>query len=101
MTDKVWAYKKKCEQCGKCCKTQVCLLGFVILRTETTPCPSLIERDGKYWCGLITETERFVFPELKLSDEQVNLIRKHLLVVNNFGEGCDLDNWHFGEQKYG
>jgi len=91
---KVWAYKKACKQCGKCCKEQVCLLGFVILKTEKTPCPALINGDGKYWCGLIKETEKYTFPSLGLSQAQIGKLREHLLVVNNFGEGCDLDIWH-------
>jgi len=94
MKDKFWAYKSKCLQCGKCCQTEVCLLGKVILRTAKIPCVALINRDGRYWCGLITDTKRYVFPELDLNDKQLKLIKEHLLSVNNFGEGCDLEEWH-------
>lgn len=94
MTDKVWAYKKRCKQCGECCRVQVCLLGFVVLKTDKIPCPALIKRDSNYWCGLIIETEKYAFPSLELSQIQIDKLREHLLIINNFWEGCDLDVWH-------
>ena len=93
MTEKVWAYKKSCNQCGACCKKEVCLIGKVILGTIKTPCPALVKKEGIYWCGLITDTQKYVFPQLGLSNQQCDAIRCHLRMIFNFGEGCDLQEW--------
>lgn len=100
MVETVNAFKPKCKRCGRCCQTQVCLLGFIILKSQTIPCPALIEKSDVYECGLITETRKYAFPELKLNDNQARLLRKQFLVVNNFGEGCDLEEWAIEEIKY-
>lgn len=93
MGDKVYATKKKCTQCGECCKTLVCDLGLVMLATRKTPCPALEYYNRKYWCGLATHPARYIFTNLGLSDAQYEGIKSHILRVNNFGEGCDMETW--------
>lgn len=94
MKEKVWAYKHRCVQCGRCCKNIVCDLGVIFLATTDIPCPALQFDGKKYWCGLITKTGEYVFPELGLTVKQYETIKNHLLKVNNFGEGCDFERWH-------
>lgn len=89
----VTAHKSSCKQCGECCKKEVCLIGKVFMGTTKTPCPALEKLNGKYWCGLIVKTEKYIFPSLKLSPHQQNGIREHLMMIFNFGEGCDLEDW--------
>ena len=43
----------KCQQCGKCCKEEVCFIGEVMFETTTPPCPALEFKDDKYWCGVV------------------------------------------------
>lgn len=90
---RIKAYKNSCKQCGKCCQTEVCLIGKVVLGTERIPCPALVKKEEKYWCGLIIETDKYVFPTIGLSPVQYDAIRRHLWSIFNFGEGCDLEHW--------
>ena len=94
MRQKVWAFKKACIQCGKCCKLKVCDLGVVFMATTQTPCPALEYTSKKHWCGLVTNTGKYLFPKLNLTDKDYEIIKAHILRVNNMGEGCDLDIWH-------
>ena len=96
---KIWAYKHECIQCGTCCKNIVCDLGVVMLATTEVPCPALKLRDKKYWCGLVTDTSKYIFPQLELTVEQYEAIRKHILRVNNLWEGCDFEHWTIARQK--
>jgi len=42
---------RPCVGCGYCCCTANCPLGVRIFGSERTPCPGLVERDGRLWCG--------------------------------------------------
>jgi Fe-S oxidoreductase len=48
----------KCTQCGRCCKAQVCRIGFGFTGATTPPCPALITSDmvpslnDKTVCGI-------------------------------------------------
>ena len=48
---------KKCNQCGTCCKNEVCLIGIIMFKIDKPPCPALIYRDGKYWCGVVEKAD--------------------------------------------
>ena len=93
MRQKVCAYKHRCIQCGDCCKHIVCDLGRVFLATDKIPCPALEYKNKKYWCGLITNTSKYIFPQLNLNIEQLEAIKNHTLKVKNLGEGCDFERW--------
>ncbi len=100
MNDKrIYATKPQCKQCGGCCKKQVCYIGLVMLATDKTPCPALEYKDGKYWCGLVINPSKFIFRNLYLTVNQYQLITKHILHINNFGEGCDLKEWKLVKQE--
>lgn len=98
MRRKIWAYKQECIQCGTCCKNIVCDLGVVLLATAKIPCPALEFKDKKHWCGLITNTSKYIFPQLGLSAEGYETIRSHILKVNNLWEGCDFERWRVGSR---
>jgi len=93
MSDKVTAKRAKCTRCGNCCKNIVCDLGVIFMGTNTTPCPALEYKDNIYWCGLVTNTKKYIFPGIEFTDTQIQSLRKHILKVNNFGEGCDFERW--------
>ncbi len=93
MMGKIVAYKNKCKLCGKCCKTEVCLVGKVILGTTKTPCPALIKKTDKHWCGLVTNPQAYKYLGISLSVEQCYLVQEHLMIIFNYGEGCDLEEW--------
>jgi hypothetical protein len=43
-----------CNGCGYCCREQVCGLGLEVLKEPTIgPCPFIVERAGRVWCGVI------------------------------------------------
>ncbi len=93
-------YKNPCTQCGRCCRGEVCIIGQAFLGTCKTPCSALVNDDGKYLCGLITDTSRFMIPSLELTEEQCDTVKCYLVECFSFGVGCDADGeLRIGEHK--
>ena len=46
-------YWKQCQQCGECCKAEVCRVGKYCYKTDALPCPGLLFEGGRHWCELI------------------------------------------------
>jgi hypothetical protein len=68
---------RPCVGCGYCCQTAKCPVGLRSFGPDDGPCPGLIERDGRYWCG----------PVLWCCWEDYE--REHMLVdVLAVGAGC-------------
>lgn len=40
----------------------VCELGNMLFNTETLPCPGLIFKDNKYWCGPVIDKIYHLLP---------------------------------------
>jgi len=57
-----------CVGCGYCCRKAPCVLG------EGVPCVELVERDGRWWCGLV----------LAATGEDREMIELDLFI----GDGC-------------
>jgi len=70
----------KCTQCGKCCREELCLLGELFFETKTPPCPALIFKEGKSWCGFVLYADS-VWPGIGISE--------HLAYLLGIGKGCD------------
>jgi len=49
----------KCNQCGQCCKEEVCYIGERLFDTDKPPCPGLIYKNGKYWCSAVLYGDKF------------------------------------------
>jgi hypothetical protein len=81
-------YPKPCVYCGACCQAEICHQGMQFLSTVSPPCPALEKRDGRYCCGLIANTSRYVYPGA-LSEELYGKIRQSLIELFEFGVGCD------------
>ena len=57
------AYGEPCNGCGYCCREELCELALKVfekskLKPVDPPCPFLIERDGRTWCGVIEEAAK-------------------------------------------
>ena len=42
-----------CIGCGYCCKKARCWVSLHINGTDKRPCPSLVFKDGRYWCEIV------------------------------------------------
>lgn len=101
-------YIRSCNNCGQCCKAEVCPLGEKIgLKLSGEYGCEALERSGDiYVCGLYTNTEKYVLPEKFIPnfdkevfdklpehvkahfvDKAIELVREPLKL--NFGVGCD------------
>lgn len=55
------ARQMPCNGCGLCCEEEVCQIGQLIFapadddRWIEGPCPALVFRRGRFWCGLVLE----------------------------------------------
>lgn len=47
-----------CIGSGYCCSKALCHVGLAVHGDRPGPCPSLVFRDGRHWCGVILEAER-------------------------------------------
>lgn len=45
------------------------------------------------------DTMKYAFPDLRLSESQAEKLKHHFLLVNNFGEGCDLVEWKIIKER--
>ena len=68
----------KCNQCGRCCQEEVCLLGEKLFETKEIPCRGLVFKDNKYYCGLVL-----------MGDELIDGLSKHLRLLLGIGICCD------------
>lgn len=74
--DGTWPLAEGAQPCvgsGLCCKTARCQVG-VEKHGPGRDCPSLRERDGRYWCGEIEDAD----------EAEAARLREHLYV----GAGC-------------
>lgn len=81
-------YPQPCIRCGECCRAEICEPGMLLIPGVSPPCPALEKRNGKYDCGLIFHTSKYVYPGA-LSEQLYNKIRDHLIDKFEFGVGCD------------
>ncbi len=81
-------YAKPCIGCGSCCRVEICHHGMLFLKKFSPPCPALEQHSGKYCCGLIVNTSKYIYPGA-LSDALYNKIRQYLMETFEFGVGCD------------
>ncbi|KKM68896.1 hypothetical protein LCGC14_1456340 [marine sediment metagenome] len=98
-TEVVKGHRPACDRCGSCCTGDVCWIGLTLMGTNRTPCPALEEHDGLTSCGLVADTGRYALVDLALTPDQITTLKTHILRINNFGEGCDMEPWIAEEQE--
>lgn len=47
------AFGTPCNGCGVCCEIEVCGLGVEVFGEILGPCPAIVKRDGRFWCGVV------------------------------------------------
>jgi hypothetical protein len=53
------AYGQPCNGCGWCCQQELCQLARNCFGEDyPAPCPVLVVRDGRHWCGMVEEADR-------------------------------------------
>lgn len=48
---------EECIGCGYCCRMEPCSISIGYHGEWKTPCPSLVERDGRHWCGILEKAK--------------------------------------------
>lgn len=48
-----------CNGCGLCCAQEVCEIGIGILGSVPPPCPLLVYREGRTFCGAVEQGTNF------------------------------------------
>lgn len=74
------SFGEPCNGCGRCCREEVCKLGIAAFGDISAPCPALVEREGRTWCGIVEEADR-----------QNIAFGAHLRWQLGVGMGCDAD----------
>lgn len=72
-----------CNNCGECCKAELCPLGQLLFRQVEGPCPALV--DNK--CGLVSHPMRFApFRTVAHGAQRMSEAAAHCIGA---GIGCD------------
>lgn len=77
----------KCNHCGKCCKSQICLFGLDVWPElsdyeYSNKCPAIKHVDGKILCDLIQN------PSMYFKDSEVDRKIKFIKTKLRIGVGC-------------
>ena len=88
------AFGDPCNNCGLCCRAQLCVLGSAVFRDGEDrpdgPCEALLELpDGRGACGLIAAPERFApLQVLRYGTEPLSAAAR---ILTGAGLGCDAE----------
>lgn len=77
------AYGAACNNCGLCCRAELCPLGQIIFHTVAGPCPALEHTAGGFECGVIVHPERYA------PAHEPSKVREVAAMAIGAGIGCD------------
>lgn len=83
-------FEQPCNGCGYCCTQEPCQLASDILGATEGPCPALEWRDGRSWCGLVSNPGRYL--PVERIDLEPGSLSALLAGVLRLGAGCDADD---------
>lgn len=90
------ALLQPCNGCGKCCREEVCDLGEMIFGADTAaPCPALIEKDGRAWCGIILGVDKAA---MNVDIDPPSDLMKEFIGI---GQGCSMEDFPGQGQSLG
>ncbi len=75
----------RCNGCGLCCALQLCDLAVEFLDAQTAPCPAMEFADGRFWCGIARNPNRY----FGIPAFANKFIRPLVHQALSIGEGCD------------
>jgi len=80
---------KLCSHCGECCLAITCTLGqAVFLIAEDDICPAILIENGKYYCGLVSNTADFVSSLVGTEQWKIDLFHDVFAKLIGVGVGC-------------
>lgn len=79
-------FREPCNQCGLCCRLELCELAEMFFAGAQAPCPALEWEDGKTWCGMVRHPSRHLSMPFNGDVVLKPLIEKYLV----FGLGCGM-----------
>jgi hypothetical protein len=87
-------FGEPCNGCGKCCAAELCEVADRIFPGAVAPCPALEWRDGRSWCGLITNPIGYINPTFPAEDREPanDILRPQFLRVIPIGQGCGMED---------
>lgn len=84
-------YGAPCNGCGLCCTLALCFVAEKFFgERQEPPCPALIERDGRTWCGAVLAEQRRLL-------EEGQCVSIALMI----GEGCTMPDGDSEKQAAG
>ncbi|MFE1598223.1 hypothetical protein [Methylobacterium sp. ID0610] len=80
-------YGSPCNNCGLCCRAELCPLGFALFGTWKGPCPAHEAGEHGFTCGLVANPQRYR-PARVLARGRSALSQAALRLIGS-GVGCD------------
>jgi len=81
------AYGSPCNNCGLCCRNELCPLGFELFGTWEGPCPAHETTPQGFACGLVLNPQRYRRART-MSRGRAVLSQAALRLIGS-GAGCD------------
>ena len=82
------AYGSPCNNCGYCCRRELCPLGNILFGTWAGPCPAHEATDaGNFICGLVANPQRYRAARAMTRGRTV--LSQAALSLIGSGAGCD------------
>jgi hypothetical protein len=81
------AYGAPCNNCGFCCRKELCPLGNILFGTWQGPCPAHEVTDRGFTCGLVANPQRYRKARA-LARGRTALSQAALCLIGS-GAGCD------------
>jgi hypothetical protein len=81
------AYGSPCNNCGQCCRSELCPLGHELFGTWEGPCPAHERTADGFGCGLVLNPQRYR-PARALARGRTALSQAAVRLIGA-GAGCD------------
>jgi hypothetical protein len=83
-----------CKRCGKYCREELCQLALDHLPAVRVPCPALEGDGGKYACGLVLHSSKYVDAGTPAAWKD-RVLGELFAEALGIGRGCDMTmmNW--------
>ena len=81
------AYGSPCNNCGFCCRAELCPLGAIVFGTWSGPCPALEPHGAGFGCGLVANPQTYRPTRTKLRGRAA--MSQAAIRLIGSGLGCD------------
>lgn len=85
-----------CNGCGLCCSVELCDVATSVFGKETlTPCPALEYQDGRTFCGLMQNPDKYLVNMPNDSGITFPEVATLIKLLLGAGKGCGMEDGEY------